>query len=315
MKKRILVVGGSGLLGHKILEKKNSRFEMYGTYFSNPFSMENVEIIKLNISDKKSCKKISEFKPDIIINTTALTNVDFCEKFKEEAFNVNVLGTRNLAKIANQIGSKFIHISTDNVFSGKKRKYSENDIQEPINVYGQTKLKSETEAALVSDYTVLRTCVLFGIVPFNLTKNRSDSIKPMNFAMWVLTKMANNELLRIVKDQINTPTLADNLADVIIKISNKKLSGIFHASGLTCISRYEFTKKIAKIFRFSDKNIIPIVTKDLNQFALRPLQTCLNCDKIIKEGINLLDLDESIEIMYNQIKKCDLGFFQNSEHF
>ena len=302
-KKIMCVIGGSGLVGFKLLQKISKEYEMYGTFNGNPIKIKNIDMIKIDISSKRDCKKISELKPDVIVNCAALTNVDYCEEFKDKAFKVNVLGTRNLAEIANKIGSKFIHISTDGVFDGMKKKYSENNKTLPINVYGQTKLESEKEASIVTKNSIIRSSVIFGWFPLNMIKSRRNSIKPMNFALWVLTKLAKKQSLKIVNDQFNTPTLADNLADVIIQLSKNNFFGIYHCSGLTCVNRFEFAKKISKIFGYPENLIIPISSKELQQIAKRPRRTCLDCNKISEKGINLLTIDDALQIMHNQIKE------------
>ena len=115
-----MVIGGSSLLGYKILTNRNN-FELYASYNKNPINMEDLQSIEIDIRNKTNCKKILEIKPDVIINTAAITNVDYCEKFEKNAFDVNVKGTENISKIAEKLGSKLIHISTDAVFSGNKK--------------------------------------------------------------------------------------------------------------------------------------------------------------------------------------------------
>ena len=297
----MLVIGGSGLLGYKLLKNAND-YELYSSFNKNPINFDNVETMKLNIIDEKDCKKILDIKPDIIVNTAAMTNVDYCEKFKEEAYNVNVIGTKNLAKISQHLGSKFIHISSDMVFSGRNN-CGEEDKPNPINIYGKTKLESEKEASKVSNYLIFRPSVIFGWIPFENKQVKQKTIKSMNFALWVLNKLNKKQDMSIVDDQFNTPTLADNLADVIIEMTKKDAGGVFHASGLSCLSRLDFCKKIAEIFGYSNNSIKSCSSKELKQIAPRSLQTCLNCNKIMNKGIRLLQIEQAIEIMFNQIKK------------
>ena len=298
----MLIIGGSSLLGYKLLENVKN-FELYATYNKNLIQSENAEIIKINITNKKDCHKILELKPDIIVNTSAMTNVDYCEQFEDEAYDVNVNGTRNLANIAQQIGCKFIHISSDAVFSGDNSRYREEDRPNPINTYGKTKLESEKIASKVSNHLILRPSVLFGWMPINNIQTRDKSIKPMNFALWVIRKLFEKQKLSIVDDQFNTPTLADNLSENIIKMITKDVHGIFHATGLSCINRLDFSRKLAERFGYSNRLISSCSSTELKQIAKRSKQSCLNCDKIIKKGMNLLEIDQSIKIMYDQIKK------------
>ena len=301
MKKKMLVIGGTSLLGYKLLSNTND-FEIYASYNKNLINLKNVETLKIDITNIKNCKKILNLKPDIIINTAAITNVDYCEKFERNAFDVNVTGTKNIAEIAEKLGSKLIHISTDAVFSGDKKFYVEEDKPNPISVYGKTKLESEKIVSKVNDSVILRPSVLFGWVPFEYVKTIDESRKTMNFGLWVIDQLYKNNKMSIVNDQINTPTLADNLAENIIEIIKNDLTGIFHLSGLSCISRLDFSKKIAKTFGYSDNLISSISSEKLKQIAPRTLESCLKCDKIVQNGVNLLNIDQSIEKMYNQIK-------------
>jgi len=301
MKKKMLVIGGTSLLGYKLLSNTND-FELYASYNKNLINLKNVETLKIDITNKKNCEKILNLKPDIIINTAAITNVDYCEKFERNAFDVNVTGTKNIAKIAEKLGVKLIHISTDAVFSGDKKNYLEEDEPNPISVYGKTKLESEKIISKVNDSVILRPSVLFGWIPFEYVKTKDESRKTMNFGLWVIDQLYKNNKMSIVNDQINTPTLADNLAENIIEIIKKDLTGIFHLSGLSCISRLDFSKKIAKTFGYSDNLISSISSEKLKQIAPRTLESCLKCDKIVQNGVNLLNIDQSIEKMYNQIK-------------
>ena len=301
MKKKILVIGGTSLLGYKLLSNTND-FELYASYNKNLINLKNVETLKIDITNIKNCKKILNLKPDIIINTAAITNVDYCEKFERNAFDVNVTGTKNIAKIAEKLGSKLIHISTDAVFSGDKKFYVEEDKPNPISIYGKTKLESEKIISKVNDSVILRPSVLFGWIPFEYIKTKDESRKTMNFGLWVIDQLYKNNKMSIVNDQINTPTLADNLAENIIEIIKNDLTGIFHLSGLSCISRLDFSKKIAKTFGYSDNLISSISSEKLKQIAPRTLESCLKCDKIVENGVNLLKIDQSIKKMYNQIK-------------
>ena len=307
---RILIVGGSSLLGYKLL-KIAKKYETYSTYYKNQIQIDNVKSVKMDISDKKSCEKIFELKPDIIINCAAMTNVDYCEKFEDEAYKVNVIGTRNLAEIAESIKCKFIHISSDAIFSGKNDRFVEEDIPKPVNVYGKTKLESEKMVCKVSDYLILRPSVIFGWIPFKHLKTRKESVKSMNFALWVIKKLYDKQEISVVNDQFSTPTLADNLAENILEFIKRNLTGVFHISGLSCVNRLDFAKKLAKEFGYSNSKINPCTTKELNQVATRSLQSCLNSEKAMKNGIKLLDLDEAIKIMSKQVKRENSKIFRS----
>lgn len=126
----------------------------------------------------------------------------------------------------------------------------------------------------------------------------------MNFALWVLTKLNKGEPMKIVTDQFASATLADSLAESIIKMAETNKSGLYHVSGLSCESRYDFTIKLAEKFGYNTSLISPIVSTSLSQKAKRPSYSCLNCKKVIKEfGLHLLTTYESLDIMKSQVEK------------
>ena len=304
IKKKVLVLGVSGLTGYKIAKQANSSFEIYGTYNSRPVKIENSIIFKLNLEDEEEIKKIfSEVKPDLVINTTALHNVDFCEENQENATRVNTKAVQFLYQNSEKYGSKLIHISTDYVFDGLQTSpYTENDIANPLSFYGKSKLDGEKILSGTS-HVVIRPSVVYGWTPLELAGTTSSSGKPMNFALWVLTKLHSNEPLKIVTDQFASATLADSLAESILKISQSKTGGIFHVSGLSCESRFDFTIKLAKKFGYDESLISPVSASEFKQKAKRPAFSCLNCQKATDEfGLKLLSTDESLDIMKNQVK-------------
>jgi|TARA_B110000438_G_scaffold278976_1_gene303011 dTDP-4-dehydrorhamnose reductase len=312
MKKKVFVSGANGLLGSKIVHLNNENYSFIGGFNQTNTNIENINSIQLDITKFNDCKKILDINPDFIIHTAAITDVDYCEKNNEEAYCVNVQGTKNLCKIAQNLNCKIIYISTDGVFSGDSKNNKESDICNPLNYYGKTKLEGENEIRKLDNYLILRSNVLYGFESLNSLKSRSKHTKSINFALWILTKLNKNEQLRIVDDQISNPTYVDNLVKIIFDCLKKNINGIFHATDITCINRYEFTKKVASKFGFSDDLISNISSNELNQFAKRPLNTCLDCSKLIQTGVQLSSLDESLEKLYNQINKFDSTLIHNT---
>ncbi|RLI99321.1 MAG: dTDP-4-dehydrorhamnose reductase, partial [Candidatus Aenigmatarchaeota archaeon] len=267
----ILITGGSGLLGEKLSEIAiNKGYKVYAGYCHNipKFGYP----LKIDLTKEEDLKKIYQINPDIIIHTAALTNVDECEINKELAYKINFEGTKKINKIAKKINSFFIYISTDYVFPGEKGMYKEEDEPAPINYYGYTKFLGENYCDCV-----VRTCVVYGA--------RQASGK-VNFALWLINKLENQEKIKIITDQYITPTLNTNLAKMILEIAEKKLKGKFHLAGATRISRYDFALKIADKFKLNKNLIIPIKTDELNWIAKRPKDSSLDtskASKILKE--------------------------------
>ena len=256
MKKKLLIFGVSGLTGYKIAKSANQKYDVYGTFNERSIDLQNCSISKLNLTEQSNLNKLfSEVKPDVVINTTALHNVDYCEENPEHAILVNETAVRYIYENVEKHGSKLIHISTDYVFDGKKPKpYTEKDEPSPISFYGNSKMRGE-KILQNSNHVILRPSVVYGWTPLELAGTVSSSGKPMNFAMWLLTKLNKKEPLKIVTDQYATATLADTIAESALKIAEADSSGLYHVSGISCESRYEFSQKLAKEFGY-DVNLI-----------------------------------------------------------
>jgi len=304
-KKKLLVFGVSGLTGYKIAKTAVNKYDVFGTYNERKTELPNCNISKLDITNQTELEKLfSDVKPNIVINTTALHNVDFCEENHEQATLINSKAVSNLHDNSEKHDAKFVHISTDYVFDGKKTEpYTEKDIPNPISFYGESKLQGENSLQN-SDHIIIRPSVVYGWTPLELAGTVSSSGKPMNFAMWLLTKLNKKESLKIVTDQFATATLADTLAESAIKIAESNGSGIYHVSGLSCESRFEFSKKLAKEFGYDENQIQPTDSSQFKQKAKRPTYSCLDCNKAMKEfSLNLLKTEDALKIMKEQVEK------------
>jgi len=304
MPKKMLIFGSSGLAGSKLAEQAKNEYSVYGTYNKRTPNIENITNYKLELSDTENLQKlIEEIKPDVIVNATALHNVDYCEENKDESFFINSDVLQKIIDTSQQFHSKIIHISTDYVFDGNSTTpYKEDDVASPVSVYGESKLKGE-EIILSHNHTVVRPSVVYGWTSLELEGIVSSSGKPVNFAMWVLDKLHKKEPLTIVTDQFATATLADSLASSILKIISSEKSGLYHISGLSCESRYDFSKKLAKVFGYDQTKISSTDSSQFKQKAKRPSYSCLDCTKAIKEfDLKLYTSEEALEIMKKQVE-------------
>ena len=305
LKKKLLILGVSGLTGYKIAKAANSEYEVHGTFNIRPAKLEDCTTFQLDLTKKEDITRVfSELKPDFVINTTALHNVDYCEENQGQARLVNTEVVRYLYENSEKIGSKLIHISTDYVFDGKKTSpYTESDEAIPISFYGRSKLEGEKILA-DSRHIVVRPSVVYGWTPLELAGLTSSSGKPMNFAMWLLTKLHKKEQLKIVTDQFASATLADSLAEACLKMVTSSKSGLYHVSGLSCESRYEFAVKLAEKFGYDSSSISKIDSSSFVQKAKRPQHSCLDSQKAIKEfNLQLFVTEEALDIMKNQVEE------------
>jgi dTDP-4-dehydrorhamnose reductase len=235
---------------------------------------------------------IKTLKPDVVINTVAIPNVDLCETDPQLADHLHVDITREIANVCKDVGSKLIHFSTEWVFDGKLgRKYTEDDQPNPINHYGKTRLAAEKIVLETSNNVILRTAVIYGWHP----KSR--------FTNWIIQTLREKRSVDPFVDQYNTPTLVDDLAKAILKIIENNLSGLYHAVGKTCISRYEFALRIADRFGL-DKNLIrPVTSLEKKQIAPRPPRSCLDAQKLESAiDYNFCDIDTGISYIFERSK-------------
>jgi len=268
----MLVTGASGLLGNKIVEHAKNDYKLVPIYKTTPLHSNS---LKLDITDAVEVSNLfSRFKPTVVIHTASETNVDKCETEKVHAWKVNVEGARNIADACQKVNAKLVAISTDYVFDGEKGLYTEEDTPNPINYYGVTKLEGEKQVInYCKNYAILRTSVLYGWHPWK-----------QNFATWVINKLRQQQEINIVEDHYNTPTLADNLAEMALEVAEKDLQGLYHASGNERISRYEFAKKIAETFGLNSDLIKPVKTSQMAAWtAKRPRDSSLDTGKIRKQ--------------------------------
>jgi dTDP-4-dehydrorhamnose reductase len=302
LRKTILILGASGLTGYKAYQIAKNRCEVVGTY--NIRQSPDSSLVRLDISKEDELRKLfSDVKPDCVLNTTALHNVDYCETHADEAYAINSKAVAAMANLCNNIGARLVHISTDFVFDGEKGNYTETDKPAPLSVYAKSKLEGESQARKCSSHCIIRTSVVYGWTPLETQGSNSSSGKPMNFGLWVLSKLKNNEELKIVNDQFTSPTLADVLAAAAIRLAMLDKNDLYHVSGTTEISRYGFTKKLAEIMGYPSARILPIDSSAFKQAAKRPKNSSLCCNKVQSDmAYKLLDVDQSLAVMRSQIE-------------
>jgi dTDP-4-dehydrorhamnose reductase len=292
----VFITGANGLLGQHLVEffSRVHRVVACDLHPDPFFNLSNVRYEPLDILDKEKLRTlINSFKPELIINAAAYTDVDGCETNKEKASKVNVKGVENLIEITKGEQIKLIHISTDYVFDGKDGPYSEDDRPNPKSYYGKTKLEGELKIKESGiDFIIIRTNVLYGV---------GEKVNP-NFFIWVLNKLRNNEEIRVVTDQFNNPTLVDDLAKAILELATKKFSGVINIAGSEYLCRYDFAQKIAEEFELDKNRISPVKTEDLKQRAPRPFKGGLKTDlkkKILKRDI--LGVSEALKYLKKEM--------------
>jgi dTDP-4-dehydrorhamnose reductase len=262
---RLLVTGGSGLMGSKVaqlaLKKGYAVFSGYAHH-----EPENGVGVKFDLADSFSiADAVRACRPDLIIHTAALTDVDVCETNQDLAYKMNVLATKALYEAALEIGAFTIYTSTDYVFDGSCGMYKEEDATNPVNYYGYSKLLGEQYCD-----TVARACVIYGAKPAS---------GKINFALWVVESLRSGKTIKIVTDQYITPTLNTNLADMVLELAERRLRGVYHLAGATRISRFDFAVELARTFELDEELIIKSKMSEMKWAAKRPYDSSLDTFK------------------------------------
>ena len=251
-KMRVVITGASGQLGSDLtfLLKDCDNIELF------PLSKVDVDV-----TDQELVKRImSGIKPSVILHCAANTNVDGCEINPDSAYKVNTYGTRNVAVEAERHGSKMIYISTDYVFEGKSTQpYHEFCRANPINVYGVSKLAGEELVkSLCKRFFIVRTSWVYGWFGSNFVKT-------------ILRLARERNELKVVDDQVGSPTFSYDLAKFIVFLMMSEAYGIYHVTNSGQCSWYEFAREIINVFKIDNVTVLPIKSTELyGRIALRP---------------------------------------------
>lgn len=288
---KIFVTGSTGLLGHQVIKLAlDAGHEVIATYRTKLPA--GGKPIKLDFAELASIKQIiTKSKPDAIIHTAAYTDVDGCETNRELVLKVNAEATKYIALAADEIGAHLIYVSTDYVFDGEKGLYKEDDKPNPINYYGYTKLEGEKYVRTSSkEWCIARASVIYGW---------GGSKK--NFALWLINNLAKGAQVKVLTDQHVSPTLNTNLANMLLEILMRRLTGILHTAGASRVSRYEFAAELAKVFGYDPDLIKQGKMEEMTWIAKRPKDSSLDvsrCMELLKS--KPLEVSDALRAMKEQ---------------
>ena len=290
----VLVTGCKGQLGNElykiITEKKSELGEIPQCFHDCKLTCIDVE--DLDITDLEAVRAyVKTLKPDVVINCAAYTNVNGCESDRDAAFRVNALGPRNLAVACEETGAKLVHVSTDYVFPGDGTEpYVEWDLCGPQSVYGRTKYLGEQYVRdFCSRYFIVRTAWLYGYVGNNFVKT--------------MRRLGTEKgAVKVVSDQVGTPTNAADLAHHLLKLAATCEYGVYHCTGNgSACSWYEFTKKIIEYSGISAA-VTPCTTEEYPTPAKRPAYSVLdNCMLRVTVGDEMRDWQEALKCYIEKI--------------
>jgi len=299
--RRLLVVGGTGLVGSHLVDEASSRgMEIMGTYHSRDPGEGGFE--RLDVRDEPLVREVLEgFGPDGVILSAAISDVDQCEKDPESAWNVNVEGTLNMAMLCSELGCPLMLVSSEYVFNGlKEYPYHEGDGVDPLSIYGRTKVEGERIVLDASPANkVARVSVVYG------WRGRSQRD---NMVLKIIRRLRDGKEIDLYDDQWNCPTYAPMCASMMIDLllmETETLASfqgqearIYHVCGGECVTRYGLGQAVAEIFDLDPSLLNPISIDDVGGIAPRPRKACLDVERVEAElNISIPSLERTLEDM------------------
>ncbi|OYU94961.1 MAG: NAD(P)-dependent oxidoreductase [Bacteroidetes bacterium B1(2017)] len=296
---KVLITGSNGLLGQKLIElyktkpehqliataRGEDRFADKGGYTYESLDVTNrADVLRV----------IALHKPDAVINTAAMTNVDACESEREACDLLNIESVRFLIEACNEHNCHLVHLSTDFIFEGTHGPIDELEKPNPVSYYGLSKLKAEELLMATSkSWGIARTVLVYGIV---------SDMSRSNIVLWAKGALESGKPINVVSDQFRTPTLAEDLAIGCSLIAEQKATGIYNISGRDFMSVFDLVYRVATYWKL-DKSLLNISTSEgIKQPAKRPPITGFRLDKAIKElGYAPRSFEEGLALLDNQL--------------
>lgn len=298
---RLLITGSNGLLGQKLVDatRKDPRVELCATSRGQDRTLDPLasRYRSMDITVAAEVDAVVDaFRPDVIIHTAAMTNVDACELAPESSRLHNVTATAHLIAAAKRHGSHFIFLSTDFIFDGGSGPYREQDEPAPLSIYGQSKLEGEqlVQGSGLARWAIARTIIVYGIAP---------GLSRSNVVLWAKSALEKGEPIKVVDDQWRMPTLAEDLADGCIRIAKQGATGIYHLSGPDGMSILELVQRTGRFFGLDTRVITPVKSHQLGQPAKRPPVTGFVLDKAKRElGYSPHGFEAGLAVLRDQLE-------------
>lgn len=296
-KQKVVITGVNGLLGQYLVkDMATAGYEVFATNRGESrlpdFKNIQYNYTPVDIKDKAALQAyLLNVSPEIIIHAAAMAQPDACELNREECRNINIDATAYITEVAEKLNARLIYVSTDFVFSGDSGPYTEEDTPAPVNYYGESKLVSEKIVQQSSvAWAIVRTVLVYG----NILKGTRS-----NVVTWVKDNLEKGNHIKVVNDQIRTPTYVEDLSRGIMLVVQKNAKGIYNISGKEVFTPYEMAVQVADYFGL-DKSLMEKVTADtFTQPAQRPLKTGFIITKAEKElDYHPISFKEGIKKMF-----------------
>lgn len=265
----IAVTGGAGLLGANLALDCFKRGVNVVTIDCEP-GPRLPAALACDLTDGEAATRLlEELRPGTVIHCAAAVDVDWCETHPEAAHAINVEATRRLARTANQLGARFVYISTDSVFDGSRGGWKEMDATGPVNVYAQTKLEGERAAFQEArEALIVRTCI-YG---WNMRPKQS-------LAEWLLSRLEAGLTAPAFTDIVFTPILANDLGGALAELMDQGVSGIVHVAGSEAVTKYEFAARLAATFGLDGGLVRRTLASESGLRAPRPRDASLDVSR------------------------------------
>jgi dTDP-4-dehydrorhamnose reductase len=268
---KLFITGISGRLGLNMALQARERFQISGCYYAHPVALDGFQPLLLDATSFGPLSQVlGQVRPNVIVHTAGLTNVDECEADPITAYRLNVETAQHVARVARALGAQLVHISTDHLFDGTKPWQTEEDSPTPLNVYAKTKWQAEQAVReACPDALVIRTN-FFGW---------GTSVRT-SFSDWILHYLENSRDLTMFSDVFFTPILINDLVEFILDLVAHQAKGIFHVAGGERLSKYSFALQIAEQFGYQTDRIRAISVEDFPFQARRPKDMSLSSGKV-----------------------------------
>ncbi|GMW03784.1 MAG: NAD(P)-dependent oxidoreductase [Candidatus Hydrogenedentota bacterium] len=262
--KRLLVTGAGGFVGAHVVRNALPTWEVHGLSGKpQPGALEGARWHVGDIAHGGYVKEtLYHVRPDAVVHCAAIADIDYCESHKDDADRINVDVTREIAGVCRTLGIRLVHCSTDTVFQGEQGLYREDDAVNPVNYYGQTKVKAEqTVQQQLTDYSIARIALVMG---YPVAGDGNSFL-----AKWVKAWTAH-ACVEVPENEVRTPIDCPTLSRALVELAGRKETGVFHLAGDDCLNRFEIAKRVALALDFDPALVEPTDSSQMKGRAPRP---------------------------------------------
>ncbi len=286
--KKLLVTGASGFLGWNLCQVAKHNWQVYGTYFTNYVTIDDVNLYKVNLTEYIALEQLfSTLQPDAVIHLAAASKPNFCQTNSELSYKINVTASVNIAQVCATANIPLVFTSTDLVFDGKNSFYTEEDTVCPICIYGEHKVLAEEKILeIYPDAAICRMPLMFGL----------PSPVANSFIQGFIKTLKAGQELNLFIDEFRTPVSATTAAKGLLLALEKRVNGVLHLGGKERISRYNFGLLLAEVLELNKNLIVSGKQSDVVMTAPRSPDTSLDSSKAWQLGYQVLPLRNQLVI-------------------